>query len=130
MIIPHAYRVSAHPQLFMCFTKVFEIPFDLPKILSILLLLKFLLACIMVNPISLVILLASLVIIILSPLIRFVANARNPQTEPRIHHSDSDVILNMSWISTNQLPSVVPLRPFNLSIPNQSIAYDPLSWNS
>ena len=35
------YRVSAHPQLFICFTMVFEILFDLPKILSNLLLLKF-----------------------------------------------------------------------------------------
>ena len=60
-IIPRAYRVSALSKLFMCFTKVFEIPFDLPKILSILLLLEFLLACIMVNPISLAILLASFV---------------------------------------------------------------------
>ena len=31
-------RVSAYPQLFMCFTKVFEILFDTPKILSSLLL--------------------------------------------------------------------------------------------
>ena len=91
------------PQLFMCFTKVFEIPFDLPKILSSLLLLKFLLACIMVNPISLLILLASLVIIILSPLIQFVVKARNPQSDPSIHPSGSDVILNMSWFSTNQI---------------------------
>ena len=65
-----------------------------------LLLLKFLLACIMVNPISLVILSASLVIIILSPLIQFVANARNPQSDPRIHPSSSDVILNVSWCNT------------------------------
>ena len=55
-IIPRTYRVSAHSQLFMCFAKDFEIPFDLPEILSSLLLLIFLLACIMVNPISLVIL--------------------------------------------------------------------------
>ena len=66
-------------------------------------LLKCLLTSIMINPISLVILLASLVIIILSPLIQFVANARNPQSDPRIHPSGSDVILNMSWISTNQI---------------------------
>ena len=32
------YRVSAHPQLFMCFTMVFEILFDPPRILSSLLL--------------------------------------------------------------------------------------------
>ena len=57
----------------------------------------------MVNPKILVILMASLVIIILSPLIQFVANARNPQSDPRIHPSGSDVILNVSWISTNQI---------------------------
>ena len=93
----------------MCFTKVFEILFDLPKILNSLLLLKFLLACIMVNPISIVILLASFVTIILSPLIQYVANARNPQSDPRIHPFGSDVILNMSWISTNQI--VVDFTP-------------------
>ena len=87
----------------MSFTKVFKILFDLPKILWSLWLLKFLLARIMVKPISLVVLLTFLVIIILSPLIRFVANARNPQTDPRIHPSGSDVILNMSWILTNQI---------------------------
>ena len=65
-------RVSAHPQLFMCFTKVFKIIFDLPKILWSLWLLKFLLACIMVNPISLVVLMTFLVIIILSPLTQYV----------------------------------------------------------
>ena len=64
------YRVSAHSQLFRCFAKEFKIPFGLPKILSNLLLLKFLLACIMVNPISIVILLATFVNIILSPLIQ------------------------------------------------------------
>ena len=57
----------------------------------------------MVNPISLIIILASLVITILSPLIQNVANGRNPQPDPRIHPSSSDVILNMSWISTNQI---------------------------
>ena len=101
----------------MYFTKVFEIPFDLPKIPSSLLLLKFLLACIMVNPISLVILLASLVIIILSPLIQFVANARNPQSDPRIHPSGSDVILNMSWISTNQIAIDCTPKPTQLIHP-------------
>ena len=55
-------------------------------------LLKFLLACIMVNPISLVILLTSIVIIILSLLIQFVVNAHNPQTDPRIHPSGLDII--------------------------------------
>ena len=56
----------------------------------------------MVNTINLVILLASLVISILSLLIQYVANARNPQSDPRIHPSGSD-IFNMSWISTNQI---------------------------
>ena len=65
-------RVSAYPQLFMCFTKVFKIIFDLPKILWSLWLLKFLLACIMVNPISLVVLMTFLVIIILSLLTQYV----------------------------------------------------------
>ena len=57
----------------------------------------------MVNSISLVILLTSLVISILGPLIQYVANARNPQSDPRIHPSGSNVILNMSWFSTNQI---------------------------
>ena len=87
----------------MCFAKDFEIPFNLSKILSRLLLLKFLLACIMVNPISLVILLASFAIIIVSLLIQYVEVARNPQSNPRIHPSGSDVILNRSWFSTNQI---------------------------
>ena len=93
----------------MYFTKVFKILFELPKILSSLLLLKFLLACIMVNPISLVVLMTFLVIIILSLLIQYVANARNPQSDPRIHPSGSDVILNMSWFSTN--PNAVDSTP-------------------
>ena len=63
-IISRTYRVSAHPQMILVFHKVFEIPFDLPKTLSNLLLWNFLLALIMINPISLVILLASFVIII------------------------------------------------------------------
>ena len=101
----------------MYFTKVFKILFELPKILSSLLLLKFLLACIMVNPISLVILLASLVIIILIPLIQNVANARHPQSDPRIHPSGSDVILNMSWISTNQIAIDCTPKPTQLVHP-------------
>ena len=71
----------------------------------------------MVNPISLVILLASLVIIILSPLIQYVANARNPQSDPRIHPSGSDVILNMSWISTNQIVVVCTPKAIQLIHP-------------
>ena len=69
------------------FHKVFKIPFDLSKILSSLLLLKFLLTSITINLISLEILLAPFVIIFLSPLIQYVANARIPQSDPRIHPS-------------------------------------------
>ena len=60
------------PQLFLCYTKVFEIPFDIPKILSNLLLWNFLFAFIMINPISIEILLTFLVIIILSLLTQYV----------------------------------------------------------
>ena len=80
-------------------------------------LLKLLFAYIMVNPISLVILLASLVIIILSLLIQFVANARNPQSDPRIHPSGSDVILNVSWISTYQIAIDCTPKPTQLIHP-------------
>ena len=66
-------------------------------------LLKFLRACIMVNPISIVTLLAAIVTNIFSTLIQYVVNARNHQPYPRIHPSSSDVIFNMSWISTNQI---------------------------
>ena len=47
--------------------------------------------------------LVSFVIIISSLLIQHVANARDPQSDPKIHPSGSDVILNMSWFSTNQI---------------------------
>ena len=111
------------PSWFKYSTIVFKILFDLPKILRSLLLLKFLFACIMVNPISLVILLASLVIIILSPLIQYVANARNPQSDPRIHPSGSDVVLFMNWFSPIKLSSIVPLSLLDLSILDQSICF-------
>lgn len=88
--------------------------FNLPKILSNLLLLKFLLSCIMINPISLVILLAFIVIIILSLLIQYVVNARNPELDPSIHPSGSGVILNMSWSSTNQV--VVECTPKSIQL--------------
>ena len=86
------YRVSAHPQLFMCFTKVFKIIFDLPKIFWSLWLLKFLLACIMVNPISLVVLLTFLVIIILSPLTQYVCEYTQSSLILISYFSGSDII--------------------------------------
>ena len=87
----------------MCFAKVFEIPFSLPKILSSLLLLKFLLACIMINLIGLVVLLASLVIISLSLLNQYVANACNHQVILMNYFSGPTVIFNLSWFSANQI---------------------------
>ena len=97
------YRVSAHPQLIQVFHKSVQNIIRSSENLqepfcswnSCLLALWLVL--------SLAILLASLVIIILSPLIQFVVNARNPQSDPRIHPSGSDVILNMSWFLTNQI---------------------------
>ena len=71
----------------------------------------------MINPISLVILMASLVVIILSLLIQYVANTRNPQSDPRIHPFGSDVILNMSWISTNQIAIDFTPKPTQLIHP-------------
>ena len=87
----------------MCFTKVFEIPFDLPKILSILLLLIFLLACIMVNPISLVILLASLVIMILILWIQHECECTQSSVDPFKLYFRLRRLSNMSWFSANQI---------------------------
>lgn len=101
-IIPHNYRGFVHPQLFMYFTKVVEIPFDLPKILSSLLLLKFLFACIMVNPIFLAISVDIPCHYHSSPLIQYVANACNPQSDPSIHPPGSDVTPNMNLFLSNQ----------------------------
>ena len=70
--------------------------------LNSLLLLKFLLTCIMINLKS-----RNLIGILchyhFEPIDSISVNARNPQPDPRIHPSDSDVILNMSWILTNQI---------------------------
>ena len=68
----------------------------------------------MINPISLVILLAFIVIIILSLLIQYVVNAHNPQPDPRIHPSGSGIILNMSLSSTNQV--VVECTPKSIQL--------------
>ena len=127
----HTCRVSAHPQLFMCFTKVFEIPFDLLKILSNLLLWNFLFAFIMINPISLVILLASIVIIfwvrwfnmlwmlaILNQILEFILPAQTP-------------FLNMSWVSTNQVAvDCNPLCLFGYPSMIRASASDPSFWKS
>ena len=124
------YRVSAHPQLIQVFHKSVQNIIRSSENLqepfcswnSCLLALWLIL--------SLVILLASLVIIILSPLIQFVANARNPQSEPRIHPSGSDVIWTGAGSRLIKLLSIVPLSLLNLSILDQSVASDPLIWKS
>ena len=130
-IISRTYRVSTHPQLIQVFHKSVQNIIRFSENLqepfcswnSCLLALWLIL--------SLVILLASLVIIILSLLIQFVANARNPQSYPRTHPSGSDVIF-LTWAGSRliKLLSIVSLRLFNLSIPNQNIAFDPLNWKS
>lgn len=97
----HLPSIRSTPVVRM-FHKAFEIRFNLPKNLSNLLLWNFLLAFIMINPISLVILLASFVIInlvnwfnmlrmlaILNQTLEFVLPA-------------SDVTPDMSWLSVNQ----------------------------
>ena len=56
--------------------------------------------------------------IILGPLIQYVANVRNPQSDPRIHPSGSGVILNMSWISTNPIVVDCTLSLLDFSILN------------
>ena len=124
------YRVSAHSQLFICFAKDFKISFDLPKIPSSLLLLKFSLAWIMVNPISFLILLASLVFVILSPLIQYVEDARIPQSNPRIHPSGSDIILTWAGSRPIKLPSIVPLSLLTYPSLIRALLLTPLIWKS
>ena len=108
-------RVSAYPQLFMCFTKVFKIIFDLPKILWSLWLLKFLLACIMVNPITLVVLLTFLVIIIFESVdsicLRIHAIIIDPYKLPFRLSCHS---FNWNWFSTS--PIVVDCIPNSIQL--------------
>ena len=121
------YRVSAHPQLIQVFHKSVQNtirssenpqePFCSWN--SCLLALWLIL--------SLVILLASLVFIILSPLIQYVEDARIPQLNPRIHPSRSDVILNMNWFSTNRI-AVGSTPKFTQLIHPQSERLLLISW--
>jgi len=120
-IIPHTYRGFVHPQLIMCFTKLFEMLSDLSRILYSLWLLKFLSACIMVNSKCLALFIDILCTIILRPLIQYDAVVRNCQSQLESILPAQTSFLNMSWFSTNQLPSVVPLSLFSLSIRNQSV---------
>ena len=130
-IITRACRVSAHPQLFLCFTKVFKIIFELPKILWSLWLLKLLLACIMVNPITLVVLLTFLVIIIFESVDSICLRIHAIIFDPyKLLFRLSCHSFNWNWFSTNPIVVDCTLRLFNLSIPNQSIASDPLIWKS
>ena len=56
-------------------------------------------------------------IVILSPLIRYVTISRNPQSNPRIHPFGLDVILNASWISINQITIDCTPKPTQLIHP-------------
>ena len=94
------------PSWFKYFTKVFKIPFDLPKILSSLLPLKFLLACIMVNPISLVVLMTFLVIIILSLLTQYVCE----------YTQSSLILINYLFGWASILLTGIGSRPIQLSL--------------
>ena len=66
---------------------------------------------------------AYLVIIILSLLIQYVANSRNPQIDPRIHPSGSGVILNLSWFSTKLSVIDCASGIFNWSILDQNVCF-------
>ena len=124
-------RVSAYPQLFMCFTKVFKIIFDLPKILWSLWLLKFLLACIMVNPITLVVLLTFLVIIIFESVDSICLRMHAIFFDPyKLLFRLSCHSFNWNWFWTKLFVVNCVSGIFNLSIPTQSIASDPLFWGS
>ena len=99
----------------MCFTIVLKIPFDFPKIFGSHLLLKFLLAFIMVNPISLQILLASFVTIILCPLILYVCECTQSSVDP--YKLYFQLLSNMNWISTNQIAIDCTPKPTQLIHP-------------
>ena len=114
-----------------CCLCVFEILFDLSKILNSLLFMEFLHTCIPVNSIGLAI---------------YFKNLCDCHSDPfdstcvwmhTIISCSLEFILPIqtsfrTWAGSRpiKLPSILPLRLFNLSIPNQSIASDPLSWNS
>ena len=66
-------------------------------------LLKFLLTSIMINPISLVILLASFDAIILSPLILYVCECTQSSVDPYKLSFRLRRLSNMSWFSANQI---------------------------
>jgi hypothetical protein len=118
-----------HSQLFMCFIKYFVLLSDLSIIFWSLLLLEFLLICIMVNPTCLVILMVSFVIIILSPLIQYIANTHNHQLILINYTSGSDVIPDMSWFSVNQTLIDCPSNSIQLThLLIRASASDSLIW--
>ena len=77
----------------------------------------------MVNPISLVIIIGIPCHCHFGSLIQFVAKARNPQSDPRIHPSGSDAILNMSWFSTNQITDDCTPKSIQLIRLYQSVCF-------
>ena len=111
------------PQLFLCYTKVFEIPFDIPKILSNLLVWNFLFAFIMINPISIVIILASFVTIIFETVDSICCECSQSSVESWDYLSGSDVMLNMSWFSTKLSVVDCAFGIFNWSILDQNVCF-------
>ena len=94
-------------------------------------LLKFLLACLMVNPITLVVLLTFLVIIIFESVDSICLRMHAIIIDPyKLLLRLSCHSFNWNWFSTNPIVVDCTIRLFNLSIPNQSIASDPLIWKS
>ena len=91
-----------HPQLFECFTKVFEILFDLLKILSNLLLLKFLRACIMVKSHKLSNLIGILCHYHFELVDSICCRCSQSPVKTSIRPFDSDVTPDMSLFSANQ----------------------------
>ena len=103
-IIPRTYRVSAHPQLFRCFTKVFEILFNPPKILSSFIALQ-ILVCLHYGcfPYVWQYSLVSLDTVILILLIQHVCECTQSSVDPYKLSFWLRRLSNMSWFSANQI---------------------------
>ena len=81
-IIPRTYRLSAHPQLFRCFAKFFEMPLALPKSSVAYCSWSSLPACIMVTSICQAIFIKILVMNILTILIQHVCECTQSSVDP------------------------------------------------
>jgi hypothetical protein len=117
------YRGSVHPNCSCVSQKFFEVLFDLTKILSSLLLWKFLSACIMVNSIWLVVFVDTPWLCHFEPNDSMCANARYHQVILLNYLSDSDVLPDMSWFLAIQFFIDCPTKSFSLSILGQSVCF-------